>query len=100
MKNVLFVCNAGMSTSLLIKKVETTAKEMGLEFNIKALPMSEVCASRQEADVILLGPQVRFGMSRVKEAYTDVPVEAIEPMTYGTMNAAKIISQITRLLGQ
>lgn len=34
MKNILLVCNAGMSTSMLVQKMQTAAKEQGLEVGI------------------------------------------------------------------
>ena len=41
MKNILLVCNAGMSTSFLVNKMNEAAKGMGVEVNIKALPVAE-----------------------------------------------------------
>ena len=31
MKNILLVCNAGMSTSMLVQKMQAAAKEQGIE---------------------------------------------------------------------
>ena len=44
MKNILLVCAAGMSTSLLVNKMKDAAKAKGVEININALPVSE-CSS-------------------------------------------------------
>ena len=41
MKKILLVCAAGMSTSLLVNKMKQAAKEMGIEVEIDALPVSE-----------------------------------------------------------
>ena len=38
MKTILLVCSAGMSTSLLVTKMEAAAKEQGVEAKIFALP--------------------------------------------------------------
>lgn len=37
MKNILLVCSAGMSTSLLVNKMMAAARKIGLEINIKAM---------------------------------------------------------------
>ena len=68
--NILLCCSAGMSTSLLVTKMEKSAKEQG-----SRLPNmgSVFCRGGQEmdkADVILLGPQVRFLLSKLKQAGT------------------------------
>ena len=41
--NVLLVCYAGMSTSIMMKKMEEYAKTKDIELNINAVPFSSVC---------------------------------------------------------
>ena len=48
---------------------------------------------------ILLGPQVRFEVNRVKALFPDKPVEAIDTVMYGTMNGAGVISRVREVLG-
>lgn len=38
MKRIVLCCSAGMSTSLVVTKMEKTAAERGLELNIYAIP--------------------------------------------------------------
>ena len=45
MKKILLVCSAGMSTSLLVTKMQEAAKEMQVEIDINALPVSE-CSTK------------------------------------------------------
>ncbi|MDY3359708.1 MAG: PTS sugar transporter subunit IIB, partial [Clostridium celatum] len=59
MKNILLVCAAGMSTSLLVNKMKEAAKVKGIEVDIKALPVSECASVVDKIDIVLLGPQVR-----------------------------------------
>ena len=42
MKKIMLVCAAGMSTSLLVTKMEKAAAAMGDEVEIFALPISEL----------------------------------------------------------
>ena len=41
MKQILLVCSAGMSTSLLVTKMEGAAKDAGYDAKIFALPFSD-----------------------------------------------------------
>ena len=41
MKKIMLVCSAGMSTSLLVTKMEQAAEKAGDEVEIFALPMSD-----------------------------------------------------------
>ena len=51
---------AGMSTSLLVKKMEEAAKEKGKDVDIGAYPFTESERVIEGVDVALLGPQVGY----------------------------------------
>lgn len=42
MKNILLVCNAGMSTSFLVEKMKAAGAEQGVEANIWAVSDAEL----------------------------------------------------------
>lgn len=78
MKNILLVCSAGMSTSLLVSKMKEAAKEAEIEVNINALPISECDSVIDTVDIVLLGPQVRYQKSQVDALVKGrIPVEII-----------------------
>ena len=78
MKKILLVCSAGMSTSLLVTKMQEAAKEMQVEIDINALPVSECSTKINEVDIVLLGPQVRFQKTVVERlANGRIPVDII-----------------------
>lgn len=52
MKKILLVCNAGMSTSMLVLKMEKAATARGLEAQIKALPVLNAENELNDWDVI------------------------------------------------
>ena len=58
--NVLLLCSQGMSTGMLCEKITQAAKEDGKELHIWAA--SEIKAREHvgKADLILLGPQIRY----------------------------------------
>lgn len=100
MKKILLVCCAGMSTSLLVSKMEEAAVKKGIECSIQATGESEVKEFIDDADALLLGPQVRFLLSKFKSdlASKNVPVEVINTVDYGTMNGEKVLERVLELI--
>ncbi len=90
MKKILLVCSAGMSTSLLVSKMQKEAESRGLEISIQAIPQSEVHAHVGKCDAALLGPQIRFNLDSVK-SMLKVPTEVIDMRIYGTADGAKAL---------
>ncbi len=92
---IMLACSAGMSTSLLVTKMEAAAKEKGLDIDIWAVPDASVAenwAKDPNIDVILLGPQIRFRLAATEKLVDGkVPVAVINMMDYGTMNGAKVL---------
>lgn len=100
MMRILLVCAAGMSTSLLVNRMNDAADKKGIEIHIEAHPVGEVKIYGDNADVILLGPQVRYELKNVKKMYPDKPVEVIQMQDYGMMNGAKVLDYALKLLGK
>lgn len=90
MQKIMLVCNAGMSTSFLVQKMQNEAKTRGLDVEIEARPMAEAMEALDTADVLLLGPQIGYARSDFEKA-TDKPVDVIAMVDYGRMNAPKIL---------
>lgn len=92
MKKILLVCSAGMSTSLLVTKMQEAAKEMQVEIDINVLPVSECSTKINEVDIVLLGPQVRFQKTVVERlANGRIPVDIIDMRAYGMMDGKSIL---------
>jgi PTS system cellobiose-specific IIB component len=91
--NILLVCAAGMSTSLLVTKMQQAAKEKGIEAKIWAVSADEAKAHLDEADVLLLGPQVRYKLPQFKKEgeARGIPVDVIHPADYGRVNGAGVL---------
>ena len=60
--DIVLCCSAGMSTSLVVEKMQDAAKEKGIDAEIKAVPVSSVedLDRSHKIDILLLGPQVKF----------------------------------------
>lgn len=95
MKRIMLICSAGMSTSLLVQKMEAAAKETGVECKIWACGEAEGKKQLDNVDVILLGPQVRFIKDQMVKAIGDRPVklEVIDTMSYGRMDGKAVLKQ-------
>lgn len=96
--NIILVCNAGMSTGIMKMKLEQESVKRNLDASVQAIPMSDLDSHIDEADVILLGPQIRFAFSKIKSQAKDKFVMTIEPQDFGTMNAPKVMDEIEKNL--
>lgn len=99
MRNIVLFCAAGMSTSLLVNKMREAAAKENYECQINAYALASAREKGPDADIILLGPQVRFGKAKVEKECPGKIVECIDMQAYGTMNGAKVIAQVKKALG-
>lgn len=99
MKRITLVCGAGMSTSLLVTKMNAAALQMNVEAKIIAIGEAELKNHIDETDVLLLGPQVRFLLGKYKTAYEPkgIAVDVINSVDYGLMNGEKVLKHALSL---
>ena len=97
MKKIVLLCAAGMSTSILIQRMRDAAKEEGLACTIDAFPTSLAHIQGKDADVVLLGPQVKFELRKVQSLLI-CQVDVIDMVSYGTLNGRKVLQQAIRLM--
>ncbi len=100
MKHILLVCNAGMSTSMLVKKMQDAAKEANVDVNIEAKSVTEAKKDLEGVHIILLGPQIRYELDNIKALAPNIPVEAINMQDYGLMNGKKVLEQALKAIGE
>ncbi|MGM3160869.1 PTS sugar transporter subunit IIB [Dickeya undicola] len=104
MKRIVLACSAGMSTSLVVTKMEKEAAARGMEYQIYAIPEQNLRDELQtySGDIIavLLGPQVRFKLAENKKLTDEyqIPIAVIDPVAYGTLNGAKVLDQALSLV--
>ena len=100
MKIKLF-CSAGMSTGVLVKKMQEAAAKRGLDCTIAAYPEGDLENHVDDCDVALLGPQVRFMLNKAKGICEpkNVPVEVIPMLDYGMMNGEKVLDLALSMKG-
>ena len=69
MLNILLVCTAGMSTSVLVEKMKKKAVEIGKEVNIQAVGDGALSEFADDFDVI----------SYIKESFVEPVKQPIDP---------------------
>ncbi|MBQ2318410.1 MAG: PTS sugar transporter subunit IIB [Lachnospiraceae bacterium] len=100
MRNIALMCSQGMSTSMMVQRMQEAAATEGYECTIEAYSVSEVDEVKKVADVILLGPQVRFQLKKLQDKCDGIPMDVIDQMDYGMMNGQKVLAQAKKLLGE
>ncbi|HDU4711878.1 TPA: PTS sugar transporter subunit IIB [Klebsiella aerogenes] len=93
MKKIMLCCSAGMSTSLLVKKMVDEAHKRGLEAEIKAYGVSEFAEQVGHYQVVLLGPQVKYMQSDLQKQADKygIRVEPINMMDYGMQKGGAVL---------
>ena len=97
---ILLICANGLSTSILMNKMQKWGKEKNIELEVRAVPMSEYLNVYKNFDCILIGPQISYQYNEINANAIDVPVEKISPMDYGMSNVENIMKQVKACLGK
>lgn len=100
MKKIVLLCAGGMSTSLMLTKMQDYAKKVGFECEINAYGVNTAAQHGKDADIILLGPQVRFDKEDVELKCPGVRVETMDMMDYGMMNGEKVMKHVIDVIGK
>lgn len=80
-KIIMLACSAGMSTSMLVAKMQEEAKNRGKDYEIFAKSVADIDHQfeTKKPDVLMLGPQVAYMKADVQKKCDDagVPMEVI-----------------------
>lgn len=98
MKKIVLFCGAGMSSSLLVLKVRNAVKEAGYDYVVEGYDTTTVVGHSDDADVVLVAPQVRFMLNKFRDQIKHCPVETMDMTAYGSMNGVKILEHARRLM--
>ncbi|MDR2465332.1 MAG: PTS sugar transporter subunit IIB [Streptococcaceae bacterium] len=92
---VLLICAAGMSTSLLVTKMQRVVERENRNLEVVAASVSEMDEAIQNYDVkiLLLGPQVRFLEEKYKEILNPkgIPVSIVSMRDFGMMDGEAVM---------
>jgi PTS system cellobiose-specific IIB component len=97
--NIYLVCNAGMSTSILVNKMKEAAKSQNIDANIEAFSVEVLDEKVSFADAILIGPQIRHMLPEVEKTVNGkCPIAVINMRDYGMINGANVLKQALELI--
>lgn len=99
MIKVILCCANGFTTMMLCKKIKEASSKEQLDFNVNACPISELSTFATDANIILLGPQVRFNLQKVKNEYPNIPVVLIDTQALAFTDGAAVLKQVKKELG-
>lgn len=88
---IILLCGAGLSTSLLAKKMAAEAVKQQKDVEVKAIAYSDADDALEEADLYLLGPQIEYYLDRLKQTVTNHPVAVVDMTIYGLMDGKKAL---------
>ncbi|WP_077332398.1 PTS sugar transporter subunit IIB [Vibrio ruber] len=93
MKKIILCCMAGMSTSMLVKKMQQAADEANIDCDINAVSADQIKSNLNGTDVVLLGPQIKYKLPEIKKICDEmnVPCDVINMLDYGAMNGKKVL---------
>ena len=100
MLKVRLFCAGGMSTSLLVRKMEAAAAEEGLEVDIVAHGVGSIDRYIDDTvDAVLLGPQVGYQKAAAQAECNKygIPCEVIPMTDYGMVNGKNVLALAKRL---
>lgn len=99
MKSILLICNEGMSTGFLCNKMNEVALQEGINVKAWAIPESALEGRYKEADVIMVGPQIRYLLDSIHQRVNGtLPVAAINPVDFGRINAKAVLEHALSLI--
>ena len=95
---IMLACNAGLSTSLVVSRMQEYAASQGKHYKIWAVDHESISLELGNFDVLLLGPQIRHMLRRItREVGDQAVVDMIEPMSYGRCDGAAVVRQAEKL---
>lgn len=90
--NILLSCSYGLSTSILVKKMERYFDEQKYPFTVEAQPESIALENIKKFDVVLIGPQVRYLKPKFDNVIGgEIPVYVMESRPYGMQQVDTLI---------
>lgn len=99
MYRIMLACAQGLSTSLLVTKMQQAAQAEGVEAKIWATSYLNIEEELGNFDVLLVGPQVRHALDDITAAVGGrAKVALIPPQNYGRCDGKAVLHQGMKLM--
>ncbi|MGL4760544.1 MAG: PTS sugar transporter subunit IIB [Sarcina sp.] len=107
---ILFICCAGMSSSLVVKRLEDYIKQLNasndkkINLSIEAIPLDKFKDFNSDYSLILLAPQIAYKLKDFKSLVSNkneiIPVGVVKGLDYGLLKVDNILSSALQLLSE
>lgn len=97
---VMLVCGGGASSGFLASSMRKAAKKKGLMMDIFAKSESDVDNFKNDIQILLLGPHLKYLEEEIKEriAGTSVKLDVIENTIYGSLNGELAVEKVLQMM--
>lgn len=98
---IVLVCNAGMSTSILAKKMSEEAQKKGIDLDISAHSQDALAGilESSKVDIVLVGPQIKYMYDTIcKICEGKCPAAVIDMQDYGLVNGAAVLEKALKAI--
>ncbi len=99
MRKIILLCAGGMSTSILMTKMNNYAKQINYECTVKAYAKDRAADVAADADIIMIGPQIGYAMEEIQSNLPDKKIILMNMSDYGFQRADVFIEQVKKELG-
>ncbi|WP_290138948.1 PTS sugar transporter subunit IIB [uncultured Dubosiella sp.] len=98
--NIYLFCSGGFSTSLLAQNMKKEFQNQGYgDIDVQAFDYGSLEDVVDEADLVLLAPQIAWVKSDVEEEYPEKKVMVMEMQDFGSMDGSKMVEKVKGGLG-
>ena len=91
MKKIVLLCALGLSTGILVSRMQAAARAEGIPCEIAARSVYKA-DSVADADCILLGPQVAYQAEAIQKRWPKTPVLVIDQKAFSELDGKKILA--------
>ncbi len=99
MRRIVLLCSAGISTNLLVRKMEHEAARLGYPCSVCFYPLTELKDAVEFADVLLLAPQEGYKLAELQIKYPHIPSKVIPQKLYAAIDAEAILDLAQKTAG-
>lgn len=96
---ILLLCSFGVSVDILRNRMMQAIKEEQLDMDVLVSALSEASISGKVADIILLTPQVRFNLAKIKHLFPGKMVSCISTEDFKAGNGKAVIESVKYFQG-
>lgn len=91
---ILLCCRAGVTSNMFAAALKDEAAKQGLEVMVWAAAETAVEYSIDQADIVLVTPQLRSSLSKFEDlADAETPVILISDDDFATFNVSKVLQE-------